>query len=290
MGNFAALKTKNSISSLKEKMISETATKKYGDDRYWQPQVDKAGNGIAIIRFLPETHDMEFPYVKVYDHGFNVGTKWFIEPCPTTIGEKCPCCESNTNHWNTGLKSDQEIARQRKRRLSYHSNIYVISDQKNPENEGKVFLFKYGIKIFEKLMEAVEPQFEDEISLNPFNMWEGANFRLKIRNVEGYRSYDKSDFDKVSALLSTDEERERVYNSCYNLAEIVDKSKFKPYDELLRKFNSVTKTEKKNSEENDEIDREVEKMFTQEKRSAPKVSKPAIDDDDMAMYAKLLED
>ena len=202
------------------------------DDNYWKPEVDKAGNGYAIIRFLPAPAGEDVPFVRIWDHGFQGDGGWYIEKSLTTLNQADPVGEYNSKLWNSGVESDKEIARKQKRRLSYHSNIYVVKDTANPSNEGKVFLYKYGKKIFDKVNEAMHPQFPGEKAVNPFDLWEGANFILKIRNVEGYRNYDKSEFAAPEALLDDDNELEEIWKSEHSLSELIDPKNFKSYDEL----------------------------------------------------------
>jgi hypothetical protein len=210
------------------------------DDRFWKPEVDKSGNGFAVIRFLPEPQGEDLPWVRMFDHGFQGPGGWYIENSLTTIGQKDPVSEFNSTLWNNGTDAGKEQARKQKRRLSYYANIYVVKDPANPQNEGKVFLYKFGKKIFDKLNEAMNPEFEDETPVNPFDFWEGADFKLKIRNVEGYRNYDKSEFDSASPLLNgDDDELEKVYNSIYSLQDFVDPKHFKSYDELKQKLDRV---------------------------------------------------
>ena len=171
------------------------------------------------------------PWARVYNHAFQGPTgQWYIENSLTTVGQKDPVSEYNSQLWNTGLESDKEIARKQKRKLQYFSNIYVVTDSKHPENEGKVFLFRYGKKIFDKLMAAMQPEFEDESPINPFDFWEGANFKLKIRKVDGYWNYDKSEFDKSSALFKDDAKIEEVWKSAYPLSEFTASTNFKSLD------------------------------------------------------------
>ena len=239
-------KLKQNRSASIDKLVSAAekvggATKTYGDDRLWAPTVDKAGNGYAVIRFLPAKEGEDLPWVRFWDHGFKGPTgRWYIENSLTSIGQPDPVSEINSVLWNSGREEDKEIARLRKRRLHYVSNILIVSDPSNPSNEGKVFLFKYGKKIFDKVMDIMQPQFQDEKPINPFDMWTGANFKLKIRQVEGYRNYDKSEFDGVSELYSGDETRlEKVYNSIYSLKDFTDPANYKTYAELKRKLSEV---------------------------------------------------
>lgn len=239
----------NTLKKNREAAISKLAnaaekaggSKTYGDDRLWSPTVDKSGNGYAIIRFLPAKEGEDLPWVRFWDHGFKGPTgRWYIERSLTSIGQPDPASELNSVLWNSGIDKDKEIARERKRRLHYVSNILVISDPGNPANEGKVFLFKYGKKIFDKINDLMQPQFQDETPVNPFDFWGGANFRLKIRNFEGYRNYDKSEFDKPSQLFDGDDERlEEVYNQLYSLSEYTDPANYKSYADLKRKLIEV---------------------------------------------------
>ena len=214
---------------------------KYGDDRIWKPTVDKAGNGYAVIRFLPAAEGEELPWVRYWDHGFKGPTGlWYIERSLTSIGQQDPVSEMNSRLWNSGREEDKETARSRKRRLHYVSNIYVVKDPGNPENEGKVFLYQYGKKIFDKIMDVMQPDFEDEDPVDPFDFWEGADFKLKIRQVEGYRNYDKSEFANPSPLLDgDDDELEGVYNRMHSLTEFNDPKNYKSYDELKAKLVRV---------------------------------------------------
>lgn len=209
------------------------------DNRFWKADVDKAGNGYAVIRFLPAPSGEDVPFVRVWDHGFQGPGGWYIEKSLTTLGKPDPVSEYNTQLWNSGIEANKDLVRKQKRRLSFISNIFVVKDPAHPENEGKVFLFKYGKKIFDKLNEAMNPQFEDEKPVNPFDLWEGANFKLKIRNVEGYRNYDKSEFDSAAPLLSDDEELEKVWKQEHSLQTFLDVSNFKTYEELKAKLNKV---------------------------------------------------
>ena len=218
----------------------ETETKNYTDDRIWKAEVDKSGNGYAVIRFLPPCDGEDVPWARVFNHGFQGPTgQWYIENSLTTVGKKDPVSEYNRTLWNSGIEANKEIARKQKRRLTYFSNIYVVSDPKNPQNEGKVFLYKYGKKIFDKINDLMNPEFEDETPVNPFDFWEGANFKLKIRKVEGYQNYDKSEFEKSSQLVEDEAELERIWKTQYKLNEFTDESNFKQFDELQERLNTV---------------------------------------------------
>ena len=238
-----SLKRSNSLDKLLGEVQKENAPqekKSYKDERLWKPEVDKSGNGYAVIRFLPAVEGEDMPWAKVWNHAFQGPTgQWYIENSLTTLGQKDPVSELNTQYWNTGLESDKEIARKQKRKLQYFSNIYVVSDSKHPENEGKVFLFRYGKKIFDKIMAAMQPEFEDEKAINPFDFWEGANFKLKIRKVAGYWNYDSSDFDNPSALFDNDAKIEEVWKKQYPLSEFTATTNFKSYEELKARLDAV---------------------------------------------------
>ena len=237
------LKKSNSLDKILAAVEKESAPvekQSYVDERLWKPELDKSGNGYAIIRFLPAPDGEEMPWVKLWNHAFQGPTgKWYIENSLTTLNQKDPVSEYNSKLWNSGVESDKEIARKQKRKLQYYSNIYVVSDPKHPENEGKVFLFRYGKKIYEKVMEALQPQFEDETPVNPFDFWEGANFKLKIRKVDGYWNYDKSEFDSASKLNEADSELDKIWKSEYSLKDFLAASNFKTYDELKNRLDDV---------------------------------------------------
>ncbi len=208
------------LSAVKEDNKDPSEKKSYVDERLWKPELDTSGNGYAVIRFLPAIEGEDLPWVKLFSHAFQGPTgQWYIENSRTTLGRgdvgKDPVSEYNSSLWNSGVETDKEIARKQKRKLSYYSNIYVVSDSKNPHNEGKVFLFRYGKKIFDKLMAAMQPEFEDESPINPFDFWKGANFKLKIRKVDGYWNYDKSEFEAPSAILDDDSAIERIWKEQY---------------------------------------------------------------------------
>ena len=244
MNTFAQLKSqKNSFDKLNAQLQklsgNQQQQQSYGDDRLWKPEVDKAGNGYAVLRFLPAPQGEDMPFVRLWDHGFQGPGGWYIENSLTTINQQDPVSEYNSTLWNSGVESDKALARKQKRRLKYYSNVYVVKDSANPSNEGNVFLFQYGKKIFDKLNEAMNPKFEDEDAVNPFDFWKGANFNLKIRNVEGYRNYDRSDFSSPGPLSEDDEELERIWKSQHSLQELVDPKNFKSYDELKTKLYRV---------------------------------------------------
>ena len=241
--SLSTLKKSNSLDKLLGAVKEENAPqekKSYVDERLWKPQLDKTGNGYAVIRFLPAIDGEDMPWAKVWNHAFQGPTgQWYIENSLTTIGQKDPVSEMNSAYWNSGVESDKEIARKQKRKLQYFSNIYVVSDPKHPENEGKVFLFRYGKKIFDKCMEAMQPAFEDETPGNPFDFWEGANFKLKIRKVDGFWNYDKSEFEAPSALFDDDEQLEEVWKKQYALTDFTASTNFKSYDELKTRLDMV---------------------------------------------------
>ena len=227
-----------------EAVNTAAGQKSYSDDRIWKPTQDKMGNGYAVIRFLPAAEDQELPWVRYWDHGFKGPTgKWYIERSLTSIGQNDPVGELNSRLWNSGYEEDKKTAQTQKRRLHYVSNILVLSDPANPANEGKVFMYQYGKKIFDKLMDMMQPQFQDEKPVNPFDFWEGANFKIKIRKVEGWTNYDKSEFDSPSELFGGDDTKlEGVYNSLHDLGEFTKPENYKSYEELQMKLNSVLGT------------------------------------------------
>lgn len=228
------------IQSALEKQVK--GSESYKDDRFWKPELDSSSNGYAVIRFLPPVEGEDVPWVRVFNHGFQGKGGWFIENCPTTIGGKCPVCEANSELWNSGSESDKDIARNRKRKLSYISNILIVSDPKNPHNEGKVFLFKYGKKIFDKVMEKLQPEFSDESPINVFDFWKGAEFKLKIRKVAGFVNYDKSEFDVSTSLFAGEDAKlEGVWKQQHKLQEFIQSSEFKSYEDLSSKFKGVMK-------------------------------------------------
>ena len=242
--SFASLKKQSSLGSLTAKLIKEVEksnSSNQGDDRLWKPEVDKAGNGYAVVRFLPAPDGEDLPWVKMYSHAFQGPGGWYIENSLTTLNGKDPVSEYNTQLWNSGVDSDKEIARKQKRKLSYYANIYVVKDPSNPSNEGQVFLYKFGKKIFDKIMGAMQPEFEDETPINPFDFWQGADFKIKIKKVAGYWNYDSSEFAAVSPLLKDDDALEALWKKEHSLAELVSTDQFKTYDELKKRLDSVLK-------------------------------------------------
>ena len=289
------LKSSGSLNKLLDAAKGETAPqekKSYVDERLWKPELDKSGNGYAVIRFLPAVSGEDLPWAKVWNHAFQGPTgQWYIENSLTTLNQKDPVSEHNTALWNTGLESDKEIARKQKRKLQYFSNIYVVSDTKHPENEGKVFLFRYGKKIFDKLTAAMSPEFEDEKAINPFDFWEGANFKLKIRKVDGYWNYDKSEFEDTSKLFEDDADADKVWKAQYSLAEFTATSNFKSYDELKSRLDAVLSgTVKVGNVADDLDDAPVAKPKVDTKPVTTKVETPVVEEDDtLAYFEKLAE-
>jgi len=275
-----------------EKAGGGTEKKSYGDEREWKPTVDKAGNGYAVLRFLPAAEGQDTPWVRYWDHGFKGPTgRWYIENSLTSIGKDDPVSEMNSQLWNSGRDEDKETARSRKRRLHYVSNVYVVSDPSNPENEGKVFLYKYGKKIFDKIMDVMQPQFQDEKPVNPFDFWGGADFKLKIRQVEGYRNYDKSEFAAPAEFLGADDAKlEAVYNTLHDLGEFVDPKNYKSYAELSKKLYEVLgETPVITTTEAVSLDEVKEAPVVAP--TAESVSEPTAEDDDaMSFFAKLAQE
>jgi len=241
--SFANLKKQSSLGSLTSKLVKEVEkmnnTSGGGDDRLWKPEMDKTGNGFAVIRFLPAPDGEDLPWAKMYSHAFQGPGGWYIENSLTTIGQKDPLGEYNRELWNSGNDADKDTVRKQKRKLSYYSNIYVVKDPANPQNEGQVFLFKYGKKIFDKIMEAMQPEFEDETPINPFDFWQGANFKLKIVKKDGYWNYDKSEFDRTGPLLDDDDALEALWKKQYSLNALTAPDQFKTYEQLEARLKAV---------------------------------------------------
>ena len=291
--SFAALKkrsnSKKDVDQMMEKLNAAAGAKQsFVDDRYWKLERDKSSNGYAIIRFLDSPEKEDFPFVKIYTHGFKGKGGWYIENSLTTISQQDPVSEANSELWNSGIDSNKQIARDRKRRLQYISNIYVVQDQAHPENEGKEFLFKYGKSIFDMIQAAGEPQFEDETPVNVFNLYNGANFKLKARKADGFVKYDKSTFEESSQWLKDESEMETLYNGLYSLEAEIAEDKFKSYDELKKKFARVIGASADTS------------SFTAESVSAPTTTAtesedlpfdgdPITTDDTMSYFSKLAE-
>ena len=282
------LRKSNSLDKLLNAVKEDSAPqekKSYVDERLWKPELDKSGNGYAVIRFLPAVEGEDMPWAKVWNHAFQGPTgQWYIENSLTTVGQKDPVSEHNTKLWNTGLETDKETARKQKRKLQYFSNIYVVSDSKHPENEGKVFLYRYGKKIFDKLMAAMQPEFEDETPINPFDFWKGANFKLKIRKVDGYWNYDKSEFETPSAL-GDDSVIESVWKKQYALKEFTASTNFKSYEELKTRLDAVLSGTVSVGNVTDTMDDEP--IVSPKVDTKPVESKQDDEDDTMDYFQKL---
>lgn len=300
--SFADLKRKSQTDfSVLTKELEKANSTSSGDDRLWKPSVDAAGNGFAVIRFLPAPDGEDIPFVKLYSHAFQGDGGWYIENSLTTLGGKDPVGEVNRKLWNSGRDNDKETARKQKRKLTYYANIYVVSDKANPQNEGQVFLYKFGKKIFDKVTAAMQPEFEDETPTNPFDLWEGANFKLKITNVAGYWNYDKSEFAAASALSADDTALEAIWRKAYSLQEFVAPSNFKTYEELEERLNMVlgiTKTpaaaraatvvKTMNEEENEEFSAPAPR--TAPARVAVASGVVEEEDDALSYFARLAEE
>jgi len=241
--SFDSLKKQSSIGNLTAKLVKEVEKMSNSggntDERLWKPEMGKDGVGSAVIRFLPAPEGEDLPWAKLYSHAFQGPGGWYIENSLTTIGQKDPLGEYNRELWNSGNESDKETVRKQKRKLSFYANIYVVKDPANPDNEGKVFLYKFGKKIFDKIMDAMQPEFEDEEAINPFDFWQGANFNLKLQKVQGYWNYDKSKFGRPSPLLEDDEALEAIWKKQYSLEKITAADQFKSYDELKKRLDLV---------------------------------------------------
>jgi len=307
--SFADLKKQSKLGSLTAKLVKEVekmnTSSGSSDDRVWKLDVDKSGNGYAVIRFLPAPNGEDLPFVKLYSHAFQGVSGWYIENSLTTLGQKDPVSELNSELWNNGTDAGKELARKQKRKLTYVSNIYVVKDPANPANEGKVFLFKYGKKIFDKLTAAMQPEFEDEEAIDPFDFWQGANFKLKAKNVAGYRNYDSSEFAAAAPLLDDDDAMEAVWKKQYSLAELVAADQFKTYDELKKRLDYVlgSKGSRRVDEEvaeEEEYSRGSTKELTEDLREelsslkptrrAAAVEEDEDDDSTLSYFARLAEE
>lgn len=292
--SFAALKKQRSkaLAHLTEELnkIQNPQDNSREDDRYWRPELDKSGNGYAVIRFLPPTEGEDLPWVRIFNHGFQGPGGWYIENSLTTLGKKDPVSELNTQLWNSGLEANKDLARKQKRRLTYISNILVLEDSKHPENEGKVFLFKYGKRIFDKINDLMNPQFEDEQPVNPFDYWEGANFKLKIRKVEGFTNYDKSEFAAPSPLFEGDDQQlEDLWKTQNKLQEFLLPEKFKTYEELKQRLDKAMGVGS-TAQFSTNIEDDEEPQMTKSKKVAPPPSYDEEDEgdlDSMSYFAKL---
>jgi len=297
--SFAKLKKQSKLGSLTAKLVKEVEKMNNngasGDERTWKLEVDKSGNGYAVIRFLPAPEGEDLPFVKLYSHAFQGPGGWYIENSLTSLGQKDPVSEYNTQLWNNGTDAGKETARKQKRKLTYMSNIYVVKDPANPENEGKVFLFKYGKKIFDKLTAAMQPEFEDEEAIDPFDFWLGANFKLKAKNVAGYRNYDSSEFAAVSPLLDDDDALEGLWKKQFSLAEIVAADQFKSYEDLKKRLEYVLGSKRPAQDpdvfEEDNDRGEAEELVTAAV-SAPSTTSTVDkeEDDALSYFAKLAEE
>ena len=300
--SFANLKKQSKLGSLTQKLVKEVekmnTNGSSADDRLWKLDVDKSGNGYAVIRFLPAPNGEDLPFVKLYSHAFKGAGGWYIENSLTTLGQKDPVSEFNTTLWNNGTDSGKDAARRQKRKLTYISNIYVVKDPANPENEGQVFLYKYGKKIFDKLTAAMEPEFEDEEAIDPFDFWQGANFKLKAKNVAGYRNYDSSEFTAVSPVLDDDDALEALWKKENSLQEFVGADQFKSYDELKKRLGYVLGSNATVTQD-PEVEDEDRARGPSPVASAPSEPEPAIavgagtgdeDEDTLSYFAKLAAD
>ena len=301
--SFASLKKQSNLGSLTAKLVKEVEkvnnSSGGGDERLWKPELDKTGNGYAVIRFLPAPDKEEIPWAKLYTHAFQGPGGWYIENSLTTVGGKDPVSDYNRELWNSGNESDKDVVRKQKRKLSYYSNIYVVKDPTNPQNEGKVFLFKYGKKIFDKVMEAMQPEFEDETPINPFDFWQGANFKLKIVKKDGFWNYDKSEFDSLAPLLDDDDALEAIWKKEYSLAAVTATDQFKSYEDLERRLKYVLGKKPAQSRyiPDSELEDESEgKYAAAEKTVAEAVSTPTPsttvdkdEDDALSYFQKLAE-
>ena len=293
--NFNTLKrSRGSVEKLTQE-IQKLSQNNKQDDRFWEPTVDKAGNGHAIIRFLPappQDGEDGLPWVRMFSHSFQGPGGWFINNCPTTIEEKCPVCEGNNVLWNSGIEANQAVVRTRKRKLHYIANILVVSDPAKPENDGKVKLFKFGKKIFDKVYEKMHPEFPDEVAFSPFDLWDGANFKLKIRRVDDYRNYDKSEFAAKSPVADSDEKMEAIWKQEQSLKEFLDKKNFKPYDQLENRRAKVIGTVPQTASA-EASQGKISDYDDDEPISAPKqVSHPAqveADDEDLSFFKNLAD-
>lgn len=294
--SFATLKrNSSSVFDKLAKEIEKSASSEgsSSDDRLWKPEVDKAGNGYAVIRFLPSKDESVLPWAKLYSHAFQGPGGWYIENSLTTLNQKDPVGELNRQLWNSGNEKDKETARKQKRKLSYYSNIYVVKDPANPDNEGKVFLYKYGKKIHDKIIEAMQPAFADETPVNPFDMWSGADFKLKIRKLDGYWNYDKSEFASPGVLGDFDDDQlEKIYNKIYDLQEFSAPSNFKTYEELQQRLNSVLKPAAVSPRVDRETMEDEEEMVQETSRPtiASRISSGDDEDDTLSYFARLAEE
>ena len=290
---FANLKKQSRLGSLTSKLTTEIEKMNKGgtggaDERLWKLEVDKAGNGYAIIRFLPAPEGEELPWAKVWSHAFQGPGGWYIENSLTTLGQKDPVSEYNRLLWNSGNDADKDLARKQKRKLSYISNIYVVKDPTNPHNEGKVFLYKFGKKIFDKITAAMQPEFEDESAIDPFDFWAGANFKLKAKNVAGYRNYDSSEFAATGALLEDDDALEALWKKQYSLSEFTSPDQFKTFDDLQKRLDQVLNSTRPNIAP--EVVDEEEEIVTAKPEPTTVAASSVSDDDALSYFQRLAEE
>jgi hypothetical protein len=305
--NFKDLKKQSSLGSLTEKLLKEAekmGSNNTGDNpNLFKLETDKVGNGRAVIRFLPAPPNEDLPFVKLYNHGFQVNGRWFIDNCPTTLGEECCVCRSNGELWNSGLDSDKEVARARKRKLSYYANVYIVSNPADPSLEGQVKIFRFGAKVFDKIKASMKPEFEDDPAIDPFDLWAGANFRLRVKQVAGYPNYDDSVFESPSSLLNGDDERlEELWKNEHSLQELISREKFKAPEELQKRLDYVLGTNSASSksirEQEDELEslvqsaetdimKELEESYSRSKSSP--ITEDEDEDDALSYFSKLAE-
>jgi hypothetical protein len=308
--NFKDLKKQSSLGSLTEKLLKEAekmGSNAVGDNpNIFKLETDKAGNGRAVIRFLPAPPNEDLPFVKLYNHGFQINGRWFIENCPTTLGEECCVCASNSTLWNTGLDSDKEIARSRKRKLSYYANVYIVSNPSDPSLEGQVKIFRFGSKVFDKIKSSMKPEFEDDPVIDPFDFWGGANFRLRVKQVAGYPNYDDSAFESPSALLDGDDEKlESLWKTEFSLQELVSREKFKSPEDLQKRLDFVLGSKSvvsaiREQEDNlesfsekyskeDDIMKELEESYSKSKSNSIEINADEDGEDALAYFSELAE-
>ena len=303
--SFSDLKKQSKLGSLTAKLVKEVEkmnnNTSSGDERVWKLECDKSGNGYAVIRFLPAPNGEDLPFVKLYSHAFQGSGGWYIENSLTTLNQKDPVSELNSELWNNGTDAGKEVARKQKRKLTYVSNIYVVKDPANPDKEGKVFLYKFGKKIFDKITAAMQPEFEDETPIDPFDFWQGANFKLKAKNVAGYRNYDSSEFAAQGALLDDEDAMEAIWKKQYSLSELVSPDQFKSYDELKKRLDYVLGNKTARRQDPEVADEEEtsrgpvrdldEDLRTELKNLTPTRSSSYDEDDDdtLSYFAKLAE-
>ena len=305
--SFADLKKQSKLGSLTQKLVKEVEKMNNagstGDDRLWKLEVDKGGNGYAVIRFLPAPDGEDLPFVKLYSHAFQGPGGWYIENSLTTLGQKDPVSEYNTMLWNNGTDAGKDAARKQKRKLTYIANIYVVKDPANPANEGKVMLYKFGKKIFDKITAAMQPEFEDEEAIDPFDFWQGANFKLKAKNVAGYRNYDSSEFARQDALLEDDDAMEAIWKKEFSLEEFTNADQFKSYDDLKKRLDyvlGIKGTPKFQDQETVEQEEEFRQQNRGESNTMPQSMKEELDslaptksdddDDTLSYFAALAAD